>query len=437
MTYWIKYSLLLLLIFTKPAAAQMQQQAYPLTVDNLFKLGTENNLHLKASRIQEVIAGEEEKATQASQLPDINIGATAGYIGQPTIFKQGLTNPTHPDMPDWSHNYNVEVTQPLYQGGRIRNSIRRAILKRQVASLNTASDQADIKLSLLRQYTDLFSLYKETEVFARNIEESERRLDDIRRLWKEGIVTRNDEIRSELQLTNDELALREAKDNITIVSQQLDILLGLDETLLLLPDTSLLSEQPSLGNCEAYIQQAYTNFPGLQIARYNTRLAENDIRLTQADYLPSLSVRAGNTLSRPLSTTMEDVFANNWNIALSLSYNLSSLYRNKHKMHEAKQYVDLRHNAEEQLMQEIRIQVRSAYIRHKEAIDRIKALQLSVKQAEENYRIVNNRYLNQLSILTDLLDASSVRLEAELQLTTAQSEAVYTYYQLMHACGNL
>ena len=106
-------------------------------------------------------------------------------------------------------------------------------------------------------------------------------------------------------------------------------------------------------------------------------------------------------------------------------------------MHEAKQYVDLRHNAEEQLMQEIRIQVRSAYIRHQEAIDRIKALQLSVRQAEENYRIVNNRYLNQLSILTDLLDASSVRLEAELQLTTAQSEAVYTYYQLMHACGNL
>lgn len=437
MTYWIKYSLLLLLIFTKPVVAFAQQQAYPLTVDDLFRLGIENNLHLKASRIQEIIAGEEEKTAQTSRLPDISIGATAGYIGQPTIFKQGLTNPTHPDMPDWSHNYNVEVTQPLYQGGRIRNSIRRATLKRQVASLNTASNQADIKLSLLRQYTDLFSLYKETEVLARNIEESGRRLDDIRRLWKEGIVTRNDEIRSELQLTNDELALREAKDNITIVSQQLDIQLGLDETLLLLPDTSLLSVQTSLNNCETYIQQAYANFPGLQIARYNTRLAENDVRLTQADYLPSLSVRAGNTLSRPLSTTMEDVFANNWNIALSLSYNLSSLYHNKHKMHEAKQYVDLRHNAEEQLMQEIRIHVRSAYIRHQEAIDRIKALQLSVKQAEENYRIVNNRYLNQLSILTDLLDASSVRLEAELQLTTAQSEAVYTYYQLMHACGNL
>ncbi len=421
---------------TKPVAGDAQQ-TYPLPLDDLFRLGTENSLHLKASRMQEVIAGDEEKTARTARLPDISIGATAGYIGQTTIFRQGLSKPTHPDMPDWSHNYNVEVTQPLYQGGKIRGTIRRATLQKQVASLYTANDQADIKLSLLRQYMDLFALYKETEVLARNIEESRRRLEDIRRLWKEGIVTRNDEIRSELQLTNDDLALREAKDNITIVSQQLDIVLGLDETLLLLPDTTLLSAGVTLGSCEAYIQQAYTHFPGLQIARYNTRLAENDIRISRADYLPSLAIHAGNTLSRPLTSTMDDMFANNWNVALSLSYSLSSLYRNKHKMHEARQYVSLRRNAEEQMMQEIRVNVRSAYIRHQEAIDRVKALKLSVRQANENYRIVNNRYLNQLSILTDLLDASSVRLEAELQLTTAQSEAVYTYYQLMHACGNL
>lgn len=212
--------------------------------------------------MQEVIAGDEEKTARTARLPDISIGATAGYIGQTTIFRQGLSKPTHPDMPDWSHNYNVEVTQPLYLGGKIRGTIRRATLQKQVASLYTANDQADIKLSLLRQYMDLFALYKETEVLARNIEESRRRLEDIRRLWKEGIVTRNDEIRSELQLTNDDLALREAKDNITIVSQQLDIVLGLDETLLLLPDTTLLSAGVTLGSCEAYIQQAYTHFPG-------------------------------------------------------------------------------------------------------------------------------------------------------------------------------
>ncbi|KKB49677.1 hypothetical protein HMPREF1212_02836 [Parabacteroides sp. HGS0025] len=290
---------------------------------------------------------------------------------------------------------------------------------------------------LLGQYMDLFSLYKQKEVFARNVEESARRLEDIRRLKKEGIVTRNDELRSELQLTNDQLAYREANDNIAIVSQQLDVVLGLDETLLLQPDTGLLYTAVSLESSDEYVRQAYDNYPELQIARYNTRLAENDIRLSKADYLPSLSLRAANTLARPLSTTMEDMFSNNWNIALSLSYNLSSLYQNKHKVHEARQYVNIRKNREEQVRQDIRVNVKSAWIKHHEALDRVEALLLSVRQAEENYRIVRNRYLNQLSILTDLLDASSIRLEAELQLTNARTEVIYSYYQLMRSCGNL
>jgi len=60
-----------------------------------------------------------------------------------------------------------------------------------------------------------------------------------------------------------------------------------------------------------------------------------------------------------------------------------------------------------------------------------------VKQARENYRIVQNRYLGQLAILTDLLDANSVLLSAELELTVARVTVVYTYYELLNACGRL
>lgn len=436
MKYLIRYSTLLLLLFIKSATLSAQQ-IYTLSVDELFRLGKENSLQLKASHIQEVIADDKERTARTARLPEINVGATAGYIGQPTIFKQGLSQATHPDIPDWSHNYNIEVIQPIYRGGKIHSNIRLASLEKQIALLNTTNDEAEIKMILLSQYMDLLNLYKQKEVLNRNIEESNQRLKNIRRLKKEGIVTRNDEIRSELQLTNDQLACREAENNILIVSQQLDVVLGLDESLLLQPDTAFLYSVFSLQRCEDYIELAYANYPGLQIARCNTQLAQNSIRLSKADYLPTLSLRAANTLSRPLSSTMEDMFNNNWNIALSLSYNLSSLYQNKHKMHETKQYVLLRKNAEDQVMQDIRIQVKTAYIRHHEALDRVQALILSVKEAEENYRIVNNRYMNQLSILTDLLDASSVRLEAELQLTTARTKAVYTYYQLLRSCGNL
>ena len=252
----------------------------------------------------------------------------------------------------------------------------------------------------------------------------------------EGLVTRNDEIRSELQLTNDRLALREARNDICIVSQQLDVVLGLDETLQIAPDTALLYTAAPVESYQRYVERAYANYPELKIARENTSLARNDIRIARANYLPTLSLHGANTLARPITRTMQDTYANNWNIGLALSYNLSSLYRNRHRVEEARHEVSLRENAEQQVMQAIRVNVRRACTKHQEALERVQALMLAVRQADENYRIVHNRYLNQLSILTDLLDAS-VRLEAQMQLTAARAEVIYTYYQLLQTCGSL
>ena len=72
----------------------------------------------------------------------------------------------------------------------------------------------------------------------------------------EGLVTRNDEIRSELQLTNDRLALREARNDICIVSQQLVGVLGLDETLLIARDTALLYTAAPVESYQRYVERA-------------------------------------------------------------------------------------------------------------------------------------------------------------------------------------
>ena len=231
--------------------------------------------------------------------------------------------------------------------------------------------------------------------------------------------------------------MQETDNSLILVSQQLDILIGLDENLLLTPDTTLLDQTVSLETYEDYVAQAYSNDPAIRLLRKQTELAQNDIRLTKASSLPSLSLYASNTLARPVSRTLADMYNNNWNIGLSLSYPLSSLYKNNHKIKESKWMVSLHKNEEEQKKQKIRIEVRTAFLRHKEALQEVEALKLSVRQAQENYRIMQNRYLNQLAILTDLLDANSVLLNAELQLTNTRTHVIYTYYQLQKACGRL
>lgn len=414
-----------------------QTDSLQLSLNELFELGTEKSLVIAADKLKEQIAYEQIQTARMAYFPDIEIGLKGGYLGQPIIFQNGLANPTRPDSPDWQQNYAIDFSQPIYLGGKIKYAVRKANLNLEAAKLQTRSHSSDIKVSLLEQYLNLFSLYKQFDMLKRNIEESERRLKDIVRMKEEGIITNNDVLRSEMQLTDNRLALKETENNIVLVSQRLDILLGLDDNLIIIPDKKLLEQEFDINSYSNYIEQAFNNDPTMKLLQKQTEQAENEIGLIRAEKMPKLALNASNTLAKPVARTLADLYNNNWHIGLSLSYSISSLYKNRNTMNAAQQNVILSRNAEEQFRQDILINIKEALLKHQEALGRVKALELSVKQAEENYRIMNNRYMNQMAILTDLLDADNLRLNAELQLTTAQTLVVYTYYELQRATGNL
>ena len=167
---------------TTQQAPAAQSDTLFLPVSRLFELGVQQSLRLQADALEENAARIREEEARAGRLPDLSVGLRGGFAGQPVIFRQGLREPYRPDSPDWSQNYAVDFSQPLYQGGKIRHAIRRAGQERTLAALKSQTDAADLKLSLLEQYMQLFSLYREQEVLSRNIEESERRLHDIRRM---------------------------------------------------------------------------------------------------------------------------------------------------------------------------------------------------------------------------------------------------------------
>lgn len=436
---WKPIKLLVLLggLWSPVDSLYAQLDTLYLSLPQLFERGSQEHLQLVADRLKESIAREQARTARTARLPEMNIGLKGGYLGQPVVWQHGLSDATCPESPDWQQNYTFDFSQPVYQGGRIRYAIRKADLAQELAVLQTEADCAEIKLTLLDQYLSLFSLYKQCRVLERNIEESEQRLKNIRRLCEEGVITNNDVLRSEMQLTDNRLSLTETQNNIRLVSQRLDILLGMDEQLLLMPDTALLDQVCPIKSYEEYVDRAYTVEPSIRLLQKQTEMAQNQIHLTQAEQMPRLSLYASNTLARPITRTMADLYNNSWNVGLTFSYSLSSLYQNRHRLNEARQQVKLLQNTTDQSRQQIRMAVQNALLKHREALDRVESLKLSVRQAEENYRIMNNRYLNQLAILTDLLDADNLRLNAELQLTTARTRVLYTYYELQRMIGNL
>ncbi len=430
---------LFLVVFIVHVTLLRSQDTHFLGVDDLFKQGIENSLKLKADKINETIATQEINVAKTGMLPDISVDLADGYLGKVTVFTDGLTKPVHPYMPNWSQNYMVGLSQPIYTGGKIRRNIEKAALQKELAQLTSNKDKSELKLVLISKYLELFRLYKQKDVMNQNIEDAKQRLHVIQGMKKQRMITENDLIRSELLLNNLNLMLREVEDNILINSQQLDVALGLNEDWILTPDQQLLEQKLPMASIETYIKQGYQQLPELQVANSEIKLAKKKEEITRADYLPSLFLQAGNSLERPITNVspVEDMFLNGWSVTLKLSYKLSSLYKNPNKTSISKQAIAFQQVQQEQQEQNIRTNIKSIFIKHQEALDKVDVLTLSVKQANENYRIVYNKYKNSMAILTDLLDASGVKLDAEMQLTTAKANVVYTYYQLLRTSGNL
>lgn len=117
--------------------AKAQTDSLFLSVDQLFERGVQHSLQLQADALKEAMAQERTRTARTSSLPDLQVGLKGGFVGQPVVWERGLSGPTYPDIPDWSQNYAIDFSQPLYQGGKIRRTIRKAEMEKQVAELQT------------------------------------------------------------------------------------------------------------------------------------------------------------------------------------------------------------------------------------------------------------------------------------------------------------
>lgn len=128
---------------------------------------------------------------------------------------------------------------------------------------------------------------------------------------------------------------------------------------------------------------------------------------------------------------------NYWYVGVSLRYSLSSLFKNKHKVQQARLGVT---HAEEQYRlarEQVDNAVQENYVNFLTAFTDLQTQQKNVELADENYRLVSHRYENELALLTDLLDAAHTKLNADLSLADARINVLYHYYKMKYVTHTL
>lgn len=436
----LKYSKLVLLMFatnTFTGLIAQESTTQSLTLNQAIELALQNHQQLKVSLANLELNKQQLTVAKMQQLPTVSLSANAFYLSDAKLLDPDFNKVTSVEMPHFGNNYALQATQLLFKGGVIRNSVKVADLKVQLAELDLQKDQQSIKYLVISNYLDLYKLQNQLIVYKKNRVLADERLVNLKKMFEQEMITKTELLRAELQIKNLEQGILTLANGLDIINTQLDYALGLPVGTVIIPTESL--EERALTTPEQFIATARKENLALKTLTKNVEVADKAVSISKSDYYPAIAAFAGYNMQRPITTKTPalDMYTNTWQAGVSLNYNIDNLLKSRQKVKASLRQKEMLNETLELTKQNIEIAVLAAHSKYQEAVKQQYIANEAKVLAIENYKLVESKYLNQLAITAEMTDASNARLEAELQYENARINAAFQYYTLLKNTGTL
>lgn len=414
-------------------------ETYVLTIEQMFALADENSKSLKIEDATVIEAQQGVRIAKTGYLPDIDISLSASYLGNGYLMDRDFSDGHNIRIPHFGNKFAIKATQLIYGGGVVSNGVAIAKLKQEMAGVNREATRSRIRFMLIGFYLDLYKLQNVLKVYDHNIELAKIVINDTKARKESGIALENDVTRYELQLKNLELARHRVANSIEILNYDLVIMLGLPVDMHIIPDNNLIEHAVPMHDMAYWQLLAQTNAHIVKQMALALKISEYGEKLARAEKLPTITLIAANHFDGPITIEVPTINKNYnyWYVGVGVSFKLSSLYKANKSIRLAQCNTMLSRRRQDDALEQISLAVQKDYTKYLEAYEEVSTLEKNVQLANENYSIIENRYRNDIVLVTDMLDASNQLLNAELQLENARINVIFNYYKLKNTSGNL
>jgi outer membrane protein len=430
-----KYGIMLLLLFIP--FINYAQEVKVVSLSNAISLSLANSkiLQLSKSKVDQAVSVYNQTLDKA--LPNAKASAIYNHVEIPAnVLDLGSGNPIR--LPSNADAYlgTLSVQELIFAGNKLKYAKESTDLLKKIAELDVEKDKDDITLDIINSYLNLYKLEASKEVVNQNINAIDSQLKQTQRFFDQGLVTKNDVLRLQLQRSNIELTGLDLDRNQNIVNYNLNILLGFDGTTNIKTAPLIINPNDNLnfGTC---LDSALANRKELKQIDFRTGVDEKNISSLKADKLPTLGAGLSTYYINPSGKFIpgNNQFITPISLGLTLSWNISTLWNTKNKVAEAiikKTETGITKNI---LIDNIKMDVNRNYENYIQSLNRIKVINTSIAQAEENDKIVQSKYKNNISSITDRIDANTQLYQTKINLEIAKADAQIAYYHLLKSAG--
>jgi len=410
-----QFSIIVLLLLALTGNAQTEV----ITLDWCINTAIENNPDLQAQYYNIEMAEQAIIEAKGGLQPTITgAGSTSAFSGF-DFAKNTLTT-----------RLGIDGNYALYQGGRIKNSIKMSRDNLQTTTYQYQAEKLNLKLKINLSYYDILKNRYVVELFRNDLKRDSLRFTEIKARYEEGLIKYSDVLQAEVQQNNTKLSFQQAQNILAISIHQLSQFIATP-----LSETAEFEDQ--LRQAPVHIENASfdSTMSTIEIQTINSQIAAQkmQIKIEAGSRLPSLLANA----SYGYGNTQFQDFGDIWNVGFSL--NIPIYNGNKNNARIALQQARLQNleSNRKSIQQDMKWSVSNAQLQRQNALSKVEITTRTITSAEENLAVTDGEYKEGVTTFNQLIDAQTLYHQAQLNYIQSLADYQMSNARLQRILGTI
>jgi len=425
--------LCLFLLGPPPLTGQAAEAPRSLNLKEALGLAWKANPSLQVSRLEQLIADQEIIRARSGFLPKVKseLNQTVYDLATRIRVESGVAQGV--SFPIANNNFwtsKVTVDQTVFDFWATSSRYQAAILGQAASRLDTAQTRDNIFLLVCQGYFLVLRGEKLVLVAQQEIVQLTDQLQDAQNLYEFGLTTYNDVLQAEVALADAKQRLITAKNDVVNAKSALNKLIGLP----IATPVSLTEEKdlaaPPLKLSDA-ADLALKQRSDLRAATSRIEQGEKNVTQTKAQYYPRFYAQAGHFWQQNNAW----VHDSQWFAIMGFQWSLFTGLDTRAQVNQARKKVEQLKVQRQDLSDQVRLDVQTAYLALKETAERIGVTEKALAQGEENLRLNRERYREQVGTATNVVDASTLLTKTRVNFFNARYDHQLAKAQFLWAVG--
>jgi outer membrane protein TolC len=399
-----------------------------LSVEKSIQIAFKESPALKSAQEGIEAAEYKKKQAQTGFFPKLSSQYSYTYLDKEPFIRVPLQNSTEtfPLTVGTQDNYKFSLVldQPLFTGFALTRAYELAGLGLDISRIKYEQERLTLAYKVKESYLNILITQKRKGVAEQSVVQINEHLRVAQDFYQVGIIPLNDLLKSEVELAGARQNLVRAENGVLLTQAGLNNLLRFSlERMNDLEDILIYRFFPkSLEECQ---EEAQKKRPEIKEVETQVAIADKQIALARSDYYPQAFFQGTYKMQGDSPAVSGSPYTEpaNWDVTAGLRWNFWEWGRTHYLVQERTKQLNQVKEALTQIKDLVRLEVKEAFIGLKESEKNIAVAEKAIQQAEENYRISELRYKEQVATSLEVLDAQTLLTQAKNNFY----QALYAY----------